>query len=248
MHSTISPAVSPPFLSLGTGIVRDGEGRAWHATLTIPSSSHACDVTCELVPAEGAADDLDEVLWDDSSVISGLNQLLASFGYCGPEVGRAESGMQGSRKVVLEAHRAFEAFAVRTLGWMPADGLEIWRRTQLRADFRDAMLAQSRELILPESATAAWHIPMHAVLAAVEQVVAGESSTDPAFFEQVYDACDKRGNLKWLAVFLQEHADTAWAPLSAYAQRKTVEALGHPALMALRAGKLVFPLSPSSAS
>lgn len=224
--------------------MHDREGRAWHATLTIPSSSYACDVTCDLAPAEGAADDLDEVLWDDSSVISGLNQLLVSFGYSGPEVGRAESGLQGARKVVLEAPRAFEAFAVRALGWLPADGLAIWERTQLRADFRDAMMAQSRELVLPESATAAWHIPMHAVLAAVEQVVAG--SADAALFEQVYGAPDKRGNLEWLTAFLLEHADTAWAPLSAAAQRKTVEALGHPALMALRAGNLVFLPSPLS--
>jgi hypothetical protein len=107
MHSEHIIQLSGPFQ------VFDSSGRAWEieAIRIFDEGYGIIDVYVDL----GLSME-DEPLYEDAVVIRQILARLRSLGYCGPDFGLADLGMQDENLIVLEAGEEFAAFAA-SKGW-----------------------------------------------------------------------------------------------------------------------------------
>lgn len=96
----------------GRAVLYDSKGQAWGIqALTMAECSCSADLYVRLDRDCGSA-----CLYYDETFIAAVMGLLRAVGYTGPDLGPAESGMQGDDFIVLEGGTEFESFAA-TKGW-----------------------------------------------------------------------------------------------------------------------------------
>ena len=94
----------------------DSDGTPRVVTLRIPKSAYIGDLYIYF--KEKSVDKKGYHLMDDEVLIDGVMQFLKKIGYEGPIFGRAESGMQGNKLVILEPVKQFETWATEKFGFI----------------------------------------------------------------------------------------------------------------------------------
>lgn len=91
--------------------LKDSDGTSRVVTLKMRARAYIGDVYIYF--KEKAWDKKGYHLMDDEVLIDGVMKYLKTCGYKGPAFGRAESGMQEDKIVILEPCKHFEAWATR---------------------------------------------------------------------------------------------------------------------------------------
>lgn len=95
--------------------LKDSDGTPRVVTLKMRADAYIGDVYIYF--KEKAWDKKGYHLMDDEVLIGGVMTHLKKRGYKGPVFGRAESGMQENKVVILEPCKQFETWAIKKFGF-----------------------------------------------------------------------------------------------------------------------------------
>ena len=99
--------------------LKDSDGTPRVVTLKMNKEAYIGDLYIYF--KEKAVDKKGYHLMDDEVLIDGVMKTLKKMGYKGPVFGRAESGMQENKVVILEPPEEFEIWADKKFGFIRKD-------------------------------------------------------------------------------------------------------------------------------
>ena len=95
-------------------MVEDSEGNVWSCTFWVPKRSYCADLFVDHSRVELE-------LWDDRVFTANVYRFLKALGYKGPEIHRAELGMQAYDSTAYEIFNPTWEEFVTKLGWVDLD-------------------------------------------------------------------------------------------------------------------------------
>lgn len=156
-------------------------------------------------------------LAEDPCALDAVNKQLKAMGYSGPELGRAELGMQEDEYFVLESPPEFLQFAHERFGWEYEEGMGVWRLDQESRLFCQSFPANA-SATFDGTDGSRWEIGLDALSHAFTKAVAEtfkDKDEGVAYLKETPVRGDAQALLDWAIAHAEEH----WALLSNYVRQ-----------------------------
>lgn len=199
--------------------VVDSRNNLWRVVATMNKSDYCCDV--DLQVASVIPEVMTHIggvqLCRDDVFLESIHKELQALGYEGPQLDRAEMGMQERDRVVLETGSGFEQFAHDTLGWRYAGGEFEWEVSSLHRAMNRSF-PHGANLRIKGYGGSIWEVPMTYVLMAFYQWLESEHGEEsPRVLEILRDPA-LRGNVEALSSWIAANPGYAWGAMKDFAR------------------------------